>query len=62
MLISENILAMSYLDNSLFDLASVSDILNNPTSYILQIIGSFYQNQAKMIPMDVWLKWSSETE
>lgn len=53
MLISENILAMSYLDNSLFDLASVSDILNNPTSYILQIIGSFYQNQAKMIPMDV---------
>lgn len=49
-------------DNSLFDLGSVSDSLNSLTSCILQIIGSFYQNQAKRIPIDEWLKSSSEIQ
>lgn len=47
-------------DNSLLDLASVSDSVCGWTSCILQIIGSFYQTQAERVPAGEWLKSSSK--
>lgn len=49
-------------DNSLFDLTCGSDILNSLTSCILQTLRNFYQNRAKRISVDEWLKWSSEIQ
>lgn len=51
MLTVEKISLLELLLYLLFDLGSVSDILNSLTSYVLQIINRLYQNQANSIPV-----------